>query len=123
MNVLAVGSAGFQRSGYAVMLCEVLALMQYCVESLSCVTILTFRLREGDTTLVFDFVMATVVSGEVGFRADLSALGCFSLSCAGSFLSFGKRGLILTTLNLSFRMLNSCCSGNVRKDFKAYHNA
>ena len=51
--------------------------MQYGVDSLSCVTILTFRLREGDTTLVLDLVTATVVSGEAGFKADLSALGCF----------------------------------------------
>ena len=97
--------------------------MQYGVDSLSCVTILTFLLREGVTTFDFDLVTAMVVSGEAGFKADFSALGCFSLSCAGSFLSFGKRGLILTTLNLSLRMLNSWCSGNVRKDFKANHNA
>ena len=97
--------------------------MQYGVDSLSCVTILTFGLREGDKTLVLDLVTATVVSGEIGFKADLSALGCFSLSCVRSLLSFGKRGLILTTLNLSLRMLNSCCSGNVRKDFNASQNA
>ena len=102
--------------------------MQYGVDSLSCVTILTFLLREGHdlsyvTTFDFDLVTAMVVSGEVGFKTDLSALGCFSLSCAGSFLSFGKKGLILTTLILSLSMLNSCCSGNVRKYFKASHNA
>ena len=38
--------------------------------------------------LFLDLVTAMVVSGEAGFKADLSALGCFSLSCAGSFLSF-----------------------------------
>ena len=78
MNVLAVGSAGFQRSDYAVMLNEVL----------------------------------DPVLGRIIVERNYT-----------DFLSFGKRGLIVTTLNLSFRMLNSCCSGNGRKDFKACHNA
>ena len=97
--------------------------MQYGVDSPSCVTILTFLVREGVTTFDFAVVTAVVVFGDAGFKADFNALGCFSLSCAGSVLSFGKRGLILTTLNLSLRMLNSCCSGNVRKDFKANHKS
>ena len=97
--------------------------MQYGVDSPSCVTILTFLVREGVTTFDFAVVTAVAVFGEADFKADFNALGCFSLSCAGSFLSFGKRGLILTTLNLSLRMLNSCCSGNVRKDFKANHKS
>ena len=91
--------------------------MQYGVESPSCVTILTFLEREGVTTFDFDLGTAMVVSGEAVFKADFSALGCFSLSCAGSLLSFGKSGLS------SLRMLNSCCSGKVRKDSKANHNA
>ena len=97
--------------------------MQYGVESPSCATILTFLEREGVTTFDFDLGTAMVVSGEAVFKADFSALGCFSLSYAGSLLSIGKSGFILTTLNLSLRMLNSCCSGKVRKDFKANHNA
>ena len=97
--------------------------MQYGVDSPSCVTILTFLEREGVTTFDFVLVAAMVVSGEAGFKADFSALGCFSLSCAENLLSFGRSGFILTTLNLSLRMLNSCCSGKVRKDFKANHNA
>ena len=81
--------------------------MQYGVDSLSCVTILTFLVREGVTTFDFDLVTAMVVSGEAGFKADFSALGWFFLSCAGSLLSFGKRGLILTTLNLSLECMRN----------------
>jgi hypothetical protein len=64
--------------------------MQYGAESSLVVAILTLRSRGGDTTLVLDLTIAIAASGEVGFKADLSALGCFSLSIAGSFLPFGK---------------------------------
>ena len=40
---------------------------------------LTLRPLEGDTTLALDLTMP-VVSGEVDFKADLRALGCFSLA-------------------------------------------
>ena len=64
--------------------------MQYWADSSVVVAILTLRPLGGDTTLVLDLTIAIVVSGEVDFKADLRALGCFSLSIAGSFLSFGK---------------------------------
>ena len=64
--------------------------MQYWAESASSVTLLTFRPRGGDTVLVLDLTVATVVTGEVGFNADLSALGCFSLSCAGRFFFLAR---------------------------------
>ncbi len=67
MNVSAVGSAWFQGSGYAVMFREVFdAVLGRIIVG-----------RGGDTTSVLDLTIATVVSGEVCFKADLSALGCF----------------------------------------------